>query len=434
MTIGLEHRTAISSLATKNPSASGRPDKRTGRALILTGIVIIAANLRLGVSATGPLLTDLQSTMHLGSALTALLPTLWVLCFAAAGPTGSWLARRHGAGAVVGASLAVLVAGSAVRGIPDPAGLLAGSVLAGFGIALANVLLPVVVRTYFPDRIGTVTGIYMTTLAVGATFAAGSAVPLANAFGSPSEGLAFWTLPALVALGVWAMSRGARHQQDVRAAHPALGPTTPHIPLARAARSKLAWATAVAFGLQSMAGYVIMGWLPSVLHESGMTQTAAGTVLSLIFAVSIPLSFFVPHFAGRKTDQRPMALALGVVFAGGFTGMIFAPAALAYLWAVLLGIGMAAFPLVLTMIGLRGGTPVGTAALSAFSQSAGYLIAAIGPLGFGLLGHALHSWSVPLAIMVVVVLAQGVVAAYVGSPKRGTLADELAARDAMLED
>ena len=178
-----------------------------------------------------------------------------------------------------------------------------------------------------------------------------------------------------------------------------------------------------------MAGYVIMGWLPTVLHDAGMTESAAGTVLSLIFAVSIPLSFLVPHFAGRAKDQRALALVLAVVFGAGFTGMIFTPASLAYLWAVLLGTGMAAFPLILTLIGLRGGTPTGTAALSAFSQSAGYLIAAAGPLGFGLLGHALHSWTIPLVIMVAVVLAQGVVAAYVGSPKRGTLAAELAELD-----
>jgi CP family cyanate transporter-like MFS transporter len=408
-------------------TASKRAGDRTrGGALILAGIVLIAANLRLGVSATGPLLEQLHDRMHLNSGLTSLLPTLWVLCFAVAGPTGSWLARRHGAGSVVGASLAILIAGSAVRGIPDTTGLLAGSVLAGIGIALANVLLPVVVRTYFPDRIGTVTGIYTTMLSVGATFAAGAAVPLADTFGGPSSGLSFWTLPAVVALGVWALSRGARRSRDVRAAHPAHGPATPHIPLAEAARSKLAWATALAFGLQSMAGYVIMGWLPTVLHESGMTQTAAGSVLSLIFAVSIPLSFLVPHFAGRMAGQRVLALVLATVFASGFAGMIFAPATLAYLWAVLIGVGMASFPLILTLIGLRGGTPQGTAALSAFSQSAGYLIAAIGPLGFGLLGHALGSWTVPLAVMVAVTLLQGVIAAYVGTPRRGTLADELA--------
>jgi CP family cyanate transporter-like MFS transporter len=400
-------------------------DPRAGGALILAGIVLIAANLRLGVSSTGPLLEQLRDRMHLSSGLTALLPTLWVIIFAFAGPAGAALARRHGAGSVVAASLVVLVAGSAVRGIPDVPGLLAGSVLAGVGIALANVLLPVVVRTYFPDRIGSVTGVYTTMLSLGATFAAGAAVPLADTFGGPSGGLMFWTLPALAALGVWGFSRGARAQRDTRAAHPAHGPATPHIPLLKAAKSKLAWATAGAFGLQSMSGYVVMGWLPTVLHEDGMSQAAAGTVLSVTFAVSTPLSFAVPYFAAKMRSQRALALSLGGFFALGFGGMIFAPVSLAYLWAALIGMGMAAFPLVLTMIGLRGGTPTGTAALSAFSQSAGYLIAAIGPLTFGIIGHTLGSWTVPLAVMVGVVLLQGAIAAYVGSPKRGTLAAEL---------
>ncbi len=427
MTILLDRPPFARAPRSATAKGGGTGDPRAGGALILTGIVLIAANLRLGVSSTGPLLEQLRDRMHLGSGLTSLLPTLWVICFAFAGPGGSWLARRYGAGSVVAASLAVLVAGSAVRGIPDLPGLLAGSVLAGVGIALANVLLPVVVRTYFPERIGAVTGIYTTMLSLGATFAAGAAVPLSDTFGGPSIGLMFWTFPALAALGIWALSRNARRQRDIRAAHPAHGPATPHIPLLLAARSKLAWATAFAFGLQSMSGYVVMGWLPTVLHEAGMTPTAAGSVLSVTFAVSTPLSFAVPFYAARMRDQRGVALTLGLFFAAGFTGMIFAPVSLAYLWAALIGIGMAAFPLVLTMIGLRGGTPTGTAALSAFSQSAGYLIAAVGPITFGLLGHALGSWTVPLLAMVGVVLAQGAVAAYVGSPKRGTLAAELAA-------
>jgi CP family cyanate transporter-like MFS transporter len=133
----------------------------------------------------------------------------------------------------------------------------------------------------------------------------------------------------------------------------------------------------------------------------------------------------VPLYAARLRSQRALPMALAGVFAAGFAGMIFAPVSLAYVWAALIGVGMASFPLVLTMIGLRGGTPAGTAALSAFSQSAGYLVAALGPITFGVLGHALGSWTIPLAAMVAVTLAQGTVAAYVGSPKRRTLAEEL---------
>lgn len=391
-----------------------------GGALILAGIILVAANLRLGVSSTGPLLDQLRDRLHLGAGVVTLLPTLWVVIFAFAGPAGSWLARRHGAGSVLAASLAVLVAGSAVRGIPDVPGLLAGSVLAGTGIALGNVLLPVVVRTYFPHRIGAVTGIYSTMIALGSTVAAGIAVPLSNSLGGPSTGLGFWAIPALAGLALWMVSHPHRRRHD-RTVAASGAVRQAHIPLKSLAKSKLAWAMTVAFGLQSMSGYVVMGWIPTVLHDHGMSSAAAGTVLSVTFAVNAPLSFVVPLTAARLRSQRFLALVLGMVFGLGFVTLILAPVSLAYLAAALIGVGMAAFPLVLTMIGLRGGTPEGTAALSAFSQSAGYLIAAMGPIMFGILGHALHSWTVPLAVMVAVVLVQGVVAAYVGSPKRGTL-------------
>src|SRR5207248_2030381 len=143
-------------------------------------------------------------------------------------------------------SLAVLVAGSAVRGIPDVSGLLGGSVLAGAGIALGNVLLPVVIRTFFPHRIGAITGIYSTMIALGSTVAAGIAVPLSDTLGGPSGGLEFWTLPALAGLALWLVSHPHRRRHD-RSVAAAAGAGEAHIPLKSLAKSKLAWAMTVAF-------------------------------------------------------------------------------------------------------------------------------------------------------------------------------------------
>jgi CP family cyanate transporter-like MFS transporter len=350
----------------------------------------------------------------------SLLPALWVICFSIAGLTGASLARRFGSGPTLAAALVLLAAGSAARALPDTAALLAGSAVAAVGIALANVLLPAAVRTYFPHRIGAVTGVYTTALSAGSALAAALAVPAAHAFGGASEGLIVWAPPAVLALLVWSLSGRARRAHATRQA--ADGTARPHIPLRNLLRSRLAWTMAVFFGLQSTSAYVVMGWLPTILHDDGLSTSAAGTVLSVGLLVSIPLSLLAPLLAVRLGDSRPLVWLLSASFAAGFAGLDVAATGGAYLWAVLLGVGMAVFPLVLARLGVLGGSPAGTAALSTFAQGVGYLIAAIGPYGLGLLRNAVGSWTVPLVLMAGVATLQAVIGGYVMSPRRRAIA------------
>jgi CP family cyanate transporter-like MFS transporter len=393
--------------------------RAAGTGLILLGVILIAANLRLTVSATGALLDQLGAGLHLSSTIQSLLTAIWPLAFAVGGISGSWLARRYTAGTVIAAALGALVLGQVVHSLHDTAALVAGSVLAGLGIALANVLLPVVVRQYFPDRVGQVTGLYAMVLAGGSAVAALASVPVANAFHTVDAGLAVWVVPAVIGLAAWFAAR------PQRAAHPSnavvAGPAPAHLPLRRIARQPLAWALAALFGLQSVGAYVIMGWLPSILGTAGMSHTAAGAVLSAIFFINIPISYLVPHLGARMRDQRPMLLGLTAASLVGFVGLIIAPASLTWLWVVFFSFGMATFPLVLALFPLRGGTAHGTAALSTFSQSIGYLLAAVVPLTFGVLHDATGSWTAPLLIVVVVTVLQGVAGCYVASPRRGTV-------------
>jgi MFS transporter, CP family, cyanate transporter len=403
-----------------------RTDRRSteqtarGTGVILAGILLIAANLRLGVSATGSLLDSLTTSLHLGSATASFLTSIWALAFAVGGITGSWLARRFGVSHILTASVVILIAGSLLRAVPDTGALLGGSLLAGLGIALANVLLPAAVRQYFPEKIGLVTGLYATTLSCGSALAAGASVPLAGRLGSPELGLAIWALPALLALALWAASRGQRAAHRIaadRAAVPA-----EHLPLRALTRSRLAWAMAALFGLQSMSGYVIMGWLPSILISAGMSATRAGAALSVTFVINIPFSFAVPVLGARMRDRRILFLVLSAAMALSFAGLIAAPIALIWLWAVLLGLGMSVFPMVLALFSIRGGSPAGTAALSTFSQSLGYLLAAVAPLAVGILHEATGSWTPPLSIMVMVAVIQGGVSLYVASGRRSAVA------------
>jgi CP family cyanate transporter-like MFS transporter len=83
---------------------------------------------------------------------------------------------------------------------------------------------------------------------------------------------------------------------------------------------------------------------------------------------------------------------------------------------VLVGVAASVFPVVLTLIGLRARTSEGTAALSGFTQSVGYLIAAIGPFGMGLLYDLTGGWTVPLVGLIVLVIPQLVAGLSVARP------------------
>ncbi|GAA2707037.1 MULTISPECIES: MFS transporter [Streptomyces] len=365
----------------------------------LVAVLLIALNLRLGISSAAALLDALRSTVGLSPFGAALLPALPTLCFAAAGATAATLTRRLGTDRTVHAALAALAAGLAVRAVPHPAALLGGTVLGMCGLALCNVLLPTLVRTRFPHRIGLVTGLYTTALALGAAVASAAAVPLARAAGSPSLGLAAWALPAVLAAAVWA---GAPRQGAAR-------PARQRASLRSVARTRLGVLVTAYFGLQALNAYAITGWLPSLLADHGMPQERAGVVLAVTQAVGIPVSFAVLATTGGAAGPRRPGTAFVAVSAAmlaGFAGLLAAPVALPVLWAVLVGIGLSSFPLVLAVIARSGGDAAQTTALSTLAQSAGYLLATGGPLAFGLLHDATGGWRAPMLLLLVTAAAQ----------------------------
>ncbi len=192
------------------------------------------------------------------------------------------------------------------------------------------------------------------------------------------------------------------------------------------ARAPLAWAMAVFFGTQSMQAYAVFGWLPQIYRDAGFSAQTAGLFLGIATATAIPISLVLPSVAVRRTNQAPLVLALCASYAAGYLGLTLSPATLPVLWALLIGTGTGMFPLALTLIGLRARTSDGTAALSGFTQSVGYLLAAIGPFMMGALYGATGGWTVPLAVLIALLLPQAVAGVMVSRPRY--LEDELDAR------
>jgi CP family cyanate transporter-like MFS transporter len=326
------------------------------------------------------------------------LTTLPVLAFAGFGATAPWLARAWGLHRVTLLALLAVVVGLGLRPLTSNVPLfLLLSLLALAGMATANVLLPSLVKLHFPGRVGLMTSIYTTSLAVGLTLASVLTVPISHTFGSWRWGLMAWAATALVAAVPWIGL--LRHDR-------APEPGAHTITLGAVARTRLGWAMAAFFGLQSLQAYSIFGWFAQVYRDAGFSAGTAGLLLGVITAMSIPLSFWLPALAGRLHHQAWLIVALVACYPAGYLGLIFAPVAGAWAWAVLVGVAASVFPVVLTLIGLRARTSAGTAALSGFTQSVGYLIAAVGPLGMGVLYDATGGWTVPLVALTVLVVPQ----------------------------
>ncbi|WP_336216500.1 CynX/NimT family MFS transporter [Nonomuraea sp. LPB2021202275-12-8] len=374
--------------------------------LLVLGIVLAALNLRTAVTSVGPLLDQLSSALGMTSVGTGLLTTLPVLAFATVGAVTPTLARRVGEHRLLLLALVTLGAGMLVRSLAGSAPLfLVSSAVALSGGAVGNVLIPSLIKRHFPARTGIMTTVYTTALAVGTMLAAAATVPIERASGDWHIALGVWAALAAVAAIPWLAL--LRSEPERRAGQGDAG-------IRRLARSKLAWTVAIYFGTQSMIAYIMFGWLATILTDGGYTTDQAGVILGAFTALNIPVSILVPVIAARFRDQRPVVVGLVIAYAIGFAGLWAAPASTAPVWVVFVAIGMGSFPLALTMLALRTRTPESTGALSAFGQSAGYLIAGAGPLLVGVLHETSGGWALPYTLIFGVLVVQLLTGLYAG--------------------
>ncbi|MCX4701888.1 CynX/NimT family MFS transporter [Streptomyces sp. NBC_01373] len=419
------------STTVRGPAATDAPagDAPTGAAtrawatrLVVVGIVLSAVNLRPAITSLGALLEEVRDGLGMSGSVTGLLTSVPPLCFAVFGVMAPRLARRFGPGAVVCAGMVAITAGLLIRPYAGgTAGFLAGSALALMGIAVSNVLMPVIVKRWFPDRVGSMTGLYSMALALGTAAAAAVTVPVTRTLGGNwQSGLAVWAVLAAAAVLPWiplVRDRGTRSAERA----PARGEPSPPL---RITRSRTAWALAVFFGLQATAAYITMGWMAQIFRDAGVSAGTAGLLLAVTMVMGVPLAFVIPRVATRLPHQGPIVIALGVCGLAGYAGLYFAPAGGAWAWAVLLGVSNCAFPLALTMVGMRARTGAGVAQLSAFAQSTGYLISIPGPLLVGVLYQHSGGWGLPIALMTGLMLPQMAVGVLAG--RNRTVEDEAA--------
>ena len=373
--------------------------------LLLLAIVLVSLNLRSALTAIGPLIRDLREDDGLSGAAVGLLAAAPLLAFGLISPLGPRLSARFGIERTLVACMLLLTVSLALRPLPSVVLLFAGTLAAGAAIAVANVLLPALVKRRFGAQATFVTGIYSVALGVGAALAAGLAVPSEAWLGdSWRAALAVWAVPALLSALIWLPLLGGSRSRDASAAGIRVNLW----------RDRVAWSVTAFMALLAVQFYSQVAWLPEIYRDEGMSKGAAGALLSLSLVVGIPMGFVVGALAGRLRDQRPIAWGGGLVLLAGWVGVLIAPSAAPSLWAILMGLGFGTgFTLVLSLFVLRADDAPHAAALSGMAQSVGYALAAVGPIVVGALHDATGGWHAPLIVLIgvaIVDLAAGLAA------------------------
>lgn len=340
-----------------------------------------------------PLLDEVRADLGLSAAVAGLLTAVPLLCFGLFAPFVPMLVRTVAIQRVVAVCAALTALGAAVRGLGGTAALFAGTLVAGAAVAFAQAVIPILVRAGFTGQAGLLTGVFSGALTLGSAAAAATAVPLAELLGGWERALAAYSIPAACALLVWSVwARGATRVHR----GPPLG----------AWSDGRAWSVAFYFGLQTMAFYACLTWLPSILQSHGYSEAAAGGLQALGNAVQFVPALAVPIVAGRRPSQASLLVVLVAAATIGFIGLLVVPAAAA-LWVVILGLaqgGALGLALVLPILRARGANAV--AGLIALTLSVGYLVAAAGPPLVGLAHDAVGGWSVVLVCLIAITLAE----------------------------
>jgi len=374
-----------------------------GRLLALLGIVLLSLGMRSAVTSFAPVFAAISAEIGIGPVVLGIVGALPPFAFAAAGVVTPLLARRLGDERALLVAIAAIVLGQAVRALAaDGFGVIASTAVTMVGIGVGNVLLPSLAKRYFAQRIGLVTAIYSLLFAVGGTSPAFLAVPVSDLIGwRPTLAIwavtiAFAAIPWLV-LVVRARSVGSDAGSDVPAL-PGAGETG-----VRLIRSPLAWALILTLWASAMVGYGGAAWLPLILVErGGLDEAAAGAHLGIALLVGIPASLLVPLVAARPRPAAALVALAGVLGSVGWAAVVFLPDVAPTVWAVLIGCGAITFPLVLVQIAVRAATPRLAVRLSAFVQSAAYILTGCTVLALGVLNDLTGDWTLPLGVFLAI--------------------------------
>lgn len=367
--------------------------------LIILGIIFISFNLRAPITAVGSVVEMIQEEYLLSSGKAGLMTTLPLIAFALVSPFVAKISHRWGYGKTMAGGLGFIFLGLVIRSYTNLSGLFIGTALLGVGIALGNVLVPSIIKLKFPSKVGHVTSVYTSSMIIFAALGAGVSLPLAKGLNLGwRHALAHWLILTFTTFIIWIpqiKEKGNQQNPQGNSFGSNVHPSSQSI-----WASSLAWSVTLFMGIQSFIFYSLVAWLPTIILSKGMPDSFSATMALTFQLAGIPAALIIPILCDKFKNQRGLVLVISFIYLSGLVLLLMCQTEFAITIAVLLSAsGMGGIiSLSIAFLSLRSPNSKRASELSGMAQSAGYLLAAFGPILMGMIYDSFQSWTLPLII------------------------------------
>lgn len=370
--------------------------KSSSRALLILGVILISINLRTSIASVGPLIPFIREDLGISNGEAGFLTTLSLITFAIFSLFAPSIGKKLGLGKAIFLGILLLAIGVVIRVQGGITLLYLGTALTGIGIVTANVLMIPFFKARIPEKIGLMTALLSTGMSLFAAIASGISVPLAEGFGWGWRGaLLSWVGLMVLALIAWIPQLTPAQTQNSSAL----------VPGKNVWKSTLAWQVTGFMGAQSVMYFTMITWLPDLLIARGMTPINAGMALFYMQLISLIGTFFAPNLLLRLKQQSGVIIGVGIGYLIGYGALFIHQDWVTFAALTIIGIGSgASLSIAYTLISMRSGEELTTAKLSGMVQSAGYVLAALGPLVFGIFLDLFDNWNLLIWFLLLMTL------------------------------
>ena len=404
---------------------------KESKGLMLALLITTAVCLRAPITSVGAILYCIVEDLNLSNTLAGSIGTIPLIVMAVFSPVVTKVSESRGMCKGMFYGMALMIVGILLRSFGGVSGLLVGTIIIAMGITFGNVLVPVIIKIFFPNNVGSMTGLYTTIMSAFSGIAAGVSVPIAVGLGLGWKWMfCIWAAASFVCLCVIAACIKKNPEEQLMLAQNA-AQSSSYAPDKESASSQLAgngqknmecpsrevenvntkkpmyksvmaWALAIMFAGQSLVFFTLTAWLPTIITDRGFSAEEAGMIAMIFMVAGIPANFGVPIIASKFKHMGRLAAVIAGVGTLGLVILLFANNMVMFVLATVLiqlGIG-GVFSLNLALYGLKTSDGAKATEVSAFAQSVGYILAAIGPFAAGVLYDATLNWSTTILLCI----------------------------------